>query len=506
MAKEQDNSRPARLILYCLVTTLVLEGVLRKLVPASSHAITVVLFFLKDVWVCAMGFYVFRRGFSIVSPELTQKFQWLIICFSILIFYTATKSVLLAVFGGKQYLLFPVVAFGTILAFEKSDARTYFKFLKFMGLLIIVTAVMAVIQSQLPMTHLLNKGVGGSDLTGFSAGGKLRLSSTFSFVAQYGMFLNASTFLVGMLFFIRQRQGMVINRIFLWSLFPALLVGTFLTGSRGAVMGNAAIIAGGGAFIAWKGNAKTRSRFLSAVAAIIVLTVVVETFFPDVFVVYKARSSGSEEVSHQREMGERVFSALTGWTGGLEGAPPTFLGYGLGTMSNGAEQLSSYAAAWRMRLWGETDMANNLFEGGWLLIFSWMLFRAWVVVFAIRAALMIKDPLLFGAASFALGHAMLQGVIAQMGIHPPVAIWFWLSVGLVISLRNLERREINPLLSLTMSRLPPPEAIKTQLAPPRASRPTILGPPIPKAYELMNQKEKKVLRRKPRDPFGEDGR
>jgi hypothetical protein len=482
------NSKAARIILYALVITLVTEGLWRKFIPAGAT----VLFFLKDLLVAVLGFFVFRRGFLLLSPELTKKYALLVAGFSMLILWTAMKSPLLAIFGGKQYLLFPIVAFGTILAFEDADQRSFFNFFQFFGYLVLGTCMLALLQLKLPEDHILNSAIGGTSLGSFSAGGKLRVCSSFSFVSQFIMFQNAATALIGMMFFFRQRTNYSGAKFLLWAIIPALILATFATGSRGAVFGNALVIVVAGAILAFKGNSAIKGRFVFAVVSLVVFLMVTKIFFPDAFEAYKARSGGTEDQSHVEEVISRIWSMLTGWTGGLQGAPPKVFGYGLGVMSNGADQVSQYAASWRNEIWGESDLPNTLFEGGWYLILIWYSFRIWVLVFTLRIIFKIRDPLLVGAASFAGGHVLMQGSIATLGIHPPVAIWFWLTVGLVFALRDFEIRESNRF----KFGLPDQQ--------PEMSRPIprILGPPPPKALE--NARKPPLVpdfkvRRKPRD-------
>jgi hypothetical protein len=66
-----------------------------------------------------------------VSPP--SRFLWnaykiLALLFVPLIFFTASNDPLLAVFGAKQYLLFPLVGFATFLAFQqREDGSTIFR-------------------------------------------------------------------------------------------------------------------------------------------------------------------------------------------------------------------------------------------------------------------------------------------------------------------------------------------------------------------------------------------
>jgi hypothetical protein len=72
--------------------------------------------------------------------------------------------------------------------------------------MIIPTTLVAVLQNSLSSSHWINLSVGGESLEAFSAGGYLRVSSTFSFTAQYSWFLVAESFFLAASFFMPPRE------------------------------------------------------------------------------------------------------------------------------------------------------------------------------------------------------------------------------------------------------------------------------------------------------------
>src|SRR5437773_12310749 len=104
--------------------------------------------------------------------------------------------------------------------------------------------------------------VSGESVEGFSAVGKLRVSSTFAFVAQYCMFLNAATFILAAVFFLRERGKVESVLLSPWVLVVMLIIGTYITGSRGAVIGNGFILGCAGVLLVLRGNWSMGTRFL----------------------------------------------------------------------------------------------------------------------------------------------------------------------------------------------------------------------------------------------------
>jgi hypothetical protein len=352
----------------------------------------------------------------------------LAVLFVPLIIATGWNDWWLAVFGAKQYLLFPMVGFATFYAFQNTRVEQIVRFFRWTSLLIIPTAVLALVQLRLPQDHWLNMSVSGDSLRAFSAGGELRVSSTFSFVAQYSAFLNAQLFIL-MLALHEWRKRSPVWKVVIFFLVPLLVMSSFVTGSRGAVVGNLTIILVAVVLILCKFKFG-KALQISLVALFFLLMVpVVQHFAPETMVAYSERENG-HLVGFSTEVKQRVYDSFF--------APAEaawrwkFLGYGLGVMSNGSDTFSNYAAVWRSRLWTETDFPTTLFEGGYYLAFIWYGFRLFVI--GLTASRFIRQV----SGEFSLPIAFTQafviviGMIGTLAIQPPIAIWWWLAVGTVL--------------------------------------------------------------------------
>jgi hypothetical protein len=421
--------RRLRHLLFALVMVLTFEGLLRKMAPPAAKLF---LFILKDLVVIWIAFQVARMRVPIAIRFLLTAYTLLAVLMLPVILATAVKDPLLAIFGAKQYLLFPVVGLAVFLAFEHSASKEIFGHLRWIALLVIPTTLTAMLQSRLPNNHWLNLSVGGGSLEGFSAAGQLRVSSTFAFVAQFTMFLNAQIFIYGSVLSHLRIQN-ILWKIVILMLLPLLVLGSYITGSRGAVLGNVAVVMLACGLTAMKQEAKVALRLVMLLVGLYLAFLAGQYFNPDAFLAYSAREEG-KLASLSADNQERISSALFGWATNPV-APPNLLGYGLGVMSNGSDILSRYAASWRATgAWTETDMASTLFEGGYYLVVVWYGFRGYIIYQLARRFFGGVAGAIAAPAGFCLSYVVVIGITGTLGMQPPMAIWWWFGVGLSLVL------------------------------------------------------------------------
>jgi hypothetical protein len=425
---EPNDPRAIKLLqrtLFLLVLELTFEGIARKLnISGTSLAI----FLLKDVIVAVLGIQVLRLRRSAAIGFLWKAYLVEIFLFMPLIFQTAVHDPVLAVFGAKEYLFYPLVAFAVFLAFENASVQEIIRFFRGMALLIIPTVAVALLQLRLPASHWLNLSVGGDNLDAFSAAGFLRVSSTFSFVAQYCAFINAEVFITMIALNSLKDVGWFWKMIYL-SLVPLLIVSSYITGSRGAVLINCLIIAIAVGLSLMKFQLRTAIRVVFIIGGLLLTLAVAQYVFPDAFAAYSEREQG-QLIGASAEMQARVYDTMFGWTNSISTTP--FLGYGLGIMSNGSEMLSRYAGMTRAFSWTETDFATTLFEGGFYLILVWYAFRYYIIYQVVRRFLAMRGQELSVPGAFSVGFVIVMGITGTLGIQPPIAIWWWISVGIAL--------------------------------------------------------------------------
>jgi hypothetical protein len=268
----------------------------------------------------------------------------------------------------------------------------------------------------------------------------LRVSSTFPFVAQYGYYLNALCYFLPAFFYFNKMFRTPTATIQMAIMVGLFIIGTFITGSRGSVIGNAGILSAAGLLCVFFAGAKALLKMTVLALLGIVLLVLIESQYPQFFAAYQARVDGTTEVSHTVEMENRIEDGLVGWISGSTMSFEGVFGNGLGVMSNGSAKLSDYAASWRKDgTWTETDQATTLFEGGWYLILVWYGFRFWVIVHCLALIFTVRRLEFRLAACFAWGFVLVIGVTGTLSIQPPLAIWWWLAVGLITCLAHFDR-------------------------------------------------------------------
>jgi hypothetical protein len=330
----------------------------------------------------------------------------------------------------KQYLLYPVVALGFVTAFEYSPLSEIVRMMRRVTFLIVPTTIIAVIQQHLSPDHWLNLSVEGAQLGNFSSAGHLRISSTFSFVAQYCAFLNFAlvTAVVSLhgLGALRRWQ-----QLFFIAMLPAIFLCSYMTGSRGAVMGNLGALAIGIGLIILRLDLRNTIRIIGIGTGILIVIFTCQFFDPDLFSTYSVREQG-RLVGVSDEIMDRVYDSFFGWTNGVIGVP--VLGYGIGIMSNGSDQFSQYADIYRAKgAWTETDFATTLFEGGPYLIIVWYGFRYFVIFDTTRRVLSRLRADVAVPAAICQGFVIIIGLLGTLSIQPPIAIWWWLGVGLTLT-------------------------------------------------------------------------
>jgi hypothetical protein len=426
--KESTPQRHLRWLLFFLVVLLTFEGLARKLQVGNTG---IAIFLFKDFVVLAIAVYVVRMPRHPALDFLWGAYLVTAVLFIPVIMWTAVHDPILAIFGAKEYLLYPIVAFAVFFAFHNQPVEQIYRFFRPLALLIIPTTYIAVWEHRLPVTHWLNRSVEGDDLAAFSAGGELRVSSTFSFVAQYCAFLNAEIFMT-MIALNNLRGVPILLRLVYWTLFPLLVVGCYITGSRGAVVGDMVLITLAGLLVSAKFQFRVLIRVLIIIGAILITIGLAQYFFPDIFAAYSARESG-HLIGVSSEVQTRVFGALFDWTQQAFSVP--FLGHGLGIMSNGSDYFSDYAGTFRSTgIWTETDLATTLFEGGIYLIVVWYGFRYYIIFEMVKRYFFEVRGEISISSAFCTAFIIVVGLTATLAIQPPIAIWWWLAVGSALSL------------------------------------------------------------------------
>lgn len=434
MKKHTQESR-IRKLLYIIIFTLVFEGIARKLLPGF---LGIVIFFLKDFF-CLLGLYYIRKAtLSQVSRKLIKLFMVLVyLIFPLLVYNTVIDPILL-IWGAKTYLLYVVVAILMTMAFPYNSKIEFKKFINIMVLLILPTVLVAIVQINLPASHWLNKSVDGGSLEHFSAAGKLRVSSTFSFTGQFAFFLLFITaFFFANLFFEKKiKPTFYDNNILQIFLGLLLIIGTFLTGGRTAVLGLGVITLIGAALVLSKNPSSGLKKMIPMILVLLFVFPVIKVWKPEYFAVYEERSSGNKN----DDVLVRTLEPFTSAIEQLSDKTPyeMLFGSGLGVMANGVQNISSYASSVRSEFWTETDFSTIVWEGGVYLIFIWYGFRLFIIFYCFKIWHSIKNKHYSNSAAFLVAYIVVIGLTGTLSIQPPLAIYFWISFGALICVQKFD--------------------------------------------------------------------
>jgi hypothetical protein len=430
-ANHQQSLQRGILLLVALMIT---EGLLRKMFSFLS----IPLFFAKDILTLYLGV---KASLGKLPEAAERILSWQIILVVLMtpnFLDTSFRDPVLGVFGLKQYCLFPFVGVAVCAAYLPDQREALRKLLTFLALSLLLTTGIAILQNKLGPGHWLNKTPDGESLGGFAAGGKLRVSSTFIFCAQYSMYLNPMVGFLASFLILRKKPVTSFQKALPLLLLVMLIIGMFITGSRGAVVGCLAITMVGTITLLFTSGAEKAIRVILFLLCAVVGYVTIHTVFPDAFAAYDARSVDSAGQSHNEELIARVVSGLVDWTGGIKTV--NFLGNGLGTQSNGVDRLSAYASMMRDRWgWMETDQHAVLFEGGIYLVAIWYFFRLFVICYTGFTVINIRNSSLATSAAFCWGYVLIVGVTGTLSMQPPMSIWWWLSIALILCFREFDK-------------------------------------------------------------------
>lgn len=422
-----NQEAKARKLIYVLLVVLVFEGVLRKALPVLGIGI----FFLKDV-LCVVGLHFFvKTKLSATSKKTATFFKAVIIFIYPLLLYNLFIDPVLVVWGGKLYLLYFVIAILMTIAFPADHKNRFGFFSNILGILIVISVLTGVLQLNLPATHWLNRSVGGDSLEAFSSAGKLRVSSTFSFTTQYSYFLVFACALFFAFFFIniKNKKSSVLFLLIQLVILLMLMVGGFNTGGRSAVLGIVSIIIIGFICIGLNNPFFALKKTIVPVLLFLFVFPLIQIWKPEYFAAYTERSSGNKNDG----ILDRVLEPF------IQLKSSSFLGHGMGVMTNGSDKISSYAASIRYSgFWTETDFSTIVWEGGLYLTVVWYGFRLFVIFTSFRILLSIKDNNFYSAAAFLFAYILVQGLIGTLTIQPPLAIYFWICFGALICIQKFD--------------------------------------------------------------------
>jgi hypothetical protein len=259
----------------------------------------------------------------------------------------------------------------------------------------------------------------------------VRTSGTFSYISGYTAFLSFIGFLaIGY----NMTRGWRLKKNMAPVLALALVIGAmFTTGSRGPVW----TVLATGPVILWLAatrgvlSSRTAMRLCGLIPVIAIVALSVSPQATDAFM---ARAAGGGGLS---ETLERLFSPLYQTIGALSDAP--VLGMGIGTTHPSAMTIMGAEWPWWLEdLLTEDEMARVTVELGVIGLILVYSLRFLVAAFALRCAMTFKDPS-YRALGIVLAVYLALGVIEPIMLNVTLGLYYWGSLGLVLTMRRLEQ-------------------------------------------------------------------
>jgi hypothetical protein len=422
--------------LFAVFVLMVFEGALRKWAFPSAQA---QLYLVKDAILLAvyLGFMLDSRK-SLSSPKglglikIVLGIGFVFGCMEV--FNPNSPSILVGLMGVKTYFLYAPVAF--ILPYAIKSREHLFVLIRRYLIMAIPVAVFGFVQIMAGPGSSLNTYVSHSEdseaqLSYFGEENAVRTSGTFSYISGYTAFLGFIGFLaIGY----NMTRGWRLKKNMVPVLALALVIGAmFTTGSRAPVW----VLLGTSPVILWLAAARgvLSSRAAMRLCVLIpVVAIVALSVSPRATAAFMERAGGGGGSS---ETLERLFSPLYQTTGALLDGPA--FGMGIGTTHPAAMTIMGTDWPWWLQdLITEDEMARVTVELGVIGLILVYSLRLLIAAFALRCAMTFKDPS-YRALGIVLAVYLALGMIAPVMLNVTLGLYYWGSLGLVLTMRRLEQ-------------------------------------------------------------------
>jgi hypothetical protein len=415
---------------------MVFEGALRKWAFPSAQA---QLYLVKDVILLAvyLGFILDRRK-NLPSPKGVGLIKILLgigfVFGCIEVFNPNSPSILVGLMGVKTYFLYAPVAF--ILPYAIKSREHLFVLIRRYLIMAIPVAVLGFVQIMAGPGSSLNTYVSHSEdseavLSYFGEENFVRTSGTFSYISGYTAFLSFIGFLaIGY----NMTRGWRLKKNMAPVLALALVIGAmFTTGSRGPVW----TVLATGPVILWLAatrgvlSSRTAMRLCGLIPVIAIVALSVSPQATEAFMARAAAGGGSSETL------DRLFSPLYQTILALSDGPA--LGMGIGATHPAAMTIMGVDWPWWLQdLITEDEMARVTVELGVIGLILVYSLRLLIAAFALRCAMTFKDPS-YRALGIVLAVYLALGMIEQIMLNATLGLYYWGSLGLVLTMRRLEQ-------------------------------------------------------------------
>ncbi|MBW4462395.1 MAG: hypothetical protein KME47_19470 [Nodosilinea sp. WJT8-NPBG4] len=425
----QDWQRSVKAVLVLVV----LEGALRKWVlPQASQLI----YFLKDF--VLIGAYL---RYFLLSPVQTRIFTQkpfiliLVGCMAVWggvqVFNPSLGSPVIGLFGFKSYFLYVPLVWLVPQMF--STEEKLYQFIRNYLLLLIPVCILAIAQFFSPPTSPLNVYAWGEDGPAVvSSGlGTVRVTGTFSYLTGYATYLLTCLCL---LLPVVSRPQPPLWQVLALTEGGLIAVTSFMTGSRGLVLGSVLLIAGYGLLLALTSFSNFSSSARKLVLPGIVSFLAVSQGGRLAFESFWSRVESAND-----SIAARILSPFTEPFSNF--ALKGLDGYGLGSTFQAnviIRQVFQLPPGEVIPVYFENEMGRIGLEIGPIGFFLWYGLRIVLLFTLFKVFLQLTHPFL---RQLALSIFVYQGVtfIAQMVYNHTANVYHWFFYGFIFLLPYLER-------------------------------------------------------------------
>jgi hypothetical protein len=418
---------------------VVFEGALRKWAfPGLQQQI----YLLKDaVLILAYLGFLFSRppaGTHLSAMTGLKSLLMLsLVYFGLQVFNPNSPSILLSLFGLKNYLLYVPLAF--VVPYMFSSLEDVEQKLQKYAFLMIPFATLGLVQFAFPPDHWINGYVSNdsenlrlASMFGVSGSEHARTTGTFPFIGGYTTFLTAMLCLGAGL--ATNNKWRVSGNLWPLSLVVVAIAAMFTTGSRGPIY--SAIITSPLMFFIW--------RFAGLIPMGTVLRI--SAMWAIIAVAVSLLSSGAIEAyeyraEHADDPTERILAPITEAYGVLGETP--LIGTGMASTHGAANNIMGTNSWWWLRgVFVEAETARILQETGiigFILIYA---ARVWLLIKAITLGVRFRTPL-YAAMSGAIAAFFAQFLYGIVINNPTAGIYYWFAAGLLFAMCRLELQKIS---------------------------------------------------------------
>lgn len=413
---------------------LVIEGALRKWVlPQASDLI----YFLKDL--VLLGAYLRYYGFSASTSKFRIKND--IIAILILLvagwclfqaFNPSLGSPLVGIFGLRAYLFYIPLIWMLPTLFQSEEAL--YKFLRSHLLLVIPIGILGIVQFYSPASSPLNVYAPGevTEAATFGATSAVRVTGTFSYLSGYSAYLLVCfTLLIPMLSTNQSRWWKLVSIIEIF----LVTVNSFMTGSRGVIIGAVLFLLGYLGVLVFTRPASTLRFIRQFLPLAIIVAIAASFWFQPAIDAFWLRTTSNQDVSG------RISGSFT--------QPFEFIkykeldGYGTGATHQAAPALRralDLPAGEFIPTYYESEMGRVALELGPIGFFLWYGLRVSIAIALWLTSLKLESPFLrqLALAAFLIEAIQING---QLVFNHTFSIYYWFLSSFIFLLPRLEQIE-----------------------------------------------------------------